>query len=107
VAIATADATVLAYLGLRSFSTVKQYAFFAWLSAGAAPTDITASPAALVPTSGDVVRVVRNANRTLTAFVNDTQACVSAVLAVPGHQVGASRLTGGRPPSAEWRRRVL
>jgi hypothetical protein len=28
-------------------------------------------------------------------------------LAVPGHQVGDSRLMGGRPPSALWRRRVL
>jgi uncharacterized caspase-like protein len=28
-------------------------------------------------------------------------------LAVSGHQVGARRLIGGRPPSALWRRRVL
>ena len=28
-------------------------------------------------------------------------------LDVPGHQVGSSRLTGGRPPSALWRRSVL
>src|SRR5699024_10006366 len=28
-------------------------------------------------------------------------------LAVPGHQVGDTRLWGGRPPSALWRRSVL
>ena len=28
-------------------------------------------------------------------------------LVVPGHQVGSSRLMGGRPPSALWRRSVL
>src|SRR3954467_14434413 len=30
-----------------------------------------------------------------------------SVLVVPGHQVGARRLIGGRPPRALWRRRVL
>lgn len=28
-------------------------------------------------------------------------------LGVPGHQVGTSRLIGGLPPSALWRRSVL
>ena len=31
----------------------------------------------------------------------------AARLGVLGHQVGDSRLIGGRPPSALWRRRVL
>jgi hypothetical protein len=30
-----------------------------------------------------------------------------SALDVPGHHVGSSRLTGGSPPSALWRRRVL
>jgi hypothetical protein len=36
--------------------------------------------------------------------VTETGAPSKPVLAVPGHQVGSSRLTGGRPPSAVWRR---
>ncbi len=35
------------------------------------------------------------------------QAALKLVLVVPGHQVGVSRLMGGSPPSALWRRRVL
>lgn len=32
---------------------------------------------------------------------------IGNVLAVPGHQVGSSRLIGGLPPSALWRHSVL
>ena len=32
---------------------------------------------------------------------------IAEPLDVPGHQVGDSRLIGGRPPRALWRRRVL
>jgi hypothetical protein len=42
--------------------------------------------------------------RSVTIEVMDAD---EQVLGVPGHQVGSSRLTGGSPPSALWRRRVL
>lgn len=42
-----------------------------------------------------------------TVSPDDALTAVTSLLDVPGHQVGVRRLTGGSPPSALWRRRVL
>lgn len=75
-----ADGTALAYLSLRSGPSTPAYAFWQIASDGAGAALLNATTASIVPATGDVIEVTRNANGTMTALVNGVQACTSSAV---------------------------